>query len=179
MELNKIVAVVEPNAAMAAALQRFLHTHGYVAEIFSSAENFLTRLPRMRIDCLILSMDLGGITGMALHRQLVEERKLKLPVIFVTGDPVKSVDTASLAEGWIACLRMPLELRALRHALGTAMEVSVTQGPMPQPPAPPRISYMTNWRAGTYADNMALKSRGIYGRITGGKRGNSGNGRAA
>jgi CheY-like chemotaxis protein len=151
MDLNKkIVAVVEPNQGMSAALQRFLQTHGYASEVYASAEGFLQRPGGILVDCLILNMDLDSISGMEFHRKL-SEHKAAPPVIFVTADPKKSLDTAKLAEGWIACLRMPMELRALRHALATAMGTdpdalaaqpsAVPKAPnIPARPAVPEIS---------------------------------------
>jgi FixJ family two-component response regulator len=177
MDMNKkTVAVIEPNQAMATALKNFLHTHGYAPEVFASAEGFMQRSGGIRVDCLILNMDLGHISGMDFHRKLAEHKTVP-PVIFVTGDPRLSVDTRTLADGWIACLRLPLELRALRHALGTAMETSVPQmqqmhqmqstqpmqptQPMQQNDSSPelQLSYASRWRARGYVDNLALRLR--------------------
>lgn len=178
MDLNKkIVAVVEPNAAMSTALQRFLQTHGYASEVYASAELFLQRRGGISVDCLILNLDLGVISGMDFHKRLVE-RKAAPPVIFVTGDPAMSVDTAKLADGWVACLRMPTELRGLRHALaaalGTDLETvaaqpaavpaSATPTASTATPASPQaqasLSYAARWRAsGVYVDNLGLRRR--------------------
>lgn len=81
---NKIrVAVVDDDESFARAIGRLLRAAGFGTAVYFSAENFMQDLAAARVNCLVLDVQLGGMSGLDLGRRLVEIGA-KIPVIFVT-----------------------------------------------------------------------------------------------
>jgi FixJ family two-component response regulator len=64
------VAVVDDDAGVRLALQGLLHSHGLKVRCFASAEQFLQARDRIRAGCLLLDLQLAGMSGLDLLRQL-------------------------------------------------------------------------------------------------------------
>ena len=79
-----IVAVVDDDLPTLKALGRLLRASRFEAAPYASAEAFLAAPPERPPVCLVLDMDLGGMSGLDLQRRLHVEGS-RLPVIVVTG----------------------------------------------------------------------------------------------
>lgn len=126
ISMNKtkpVVAIVENDSALLKALERLLRAHGYQPELHVSAESFLERNTKEAIGCLILDIDLDGISGLELQRALLE-KKAAPPIIFITGQGEESVRRQALANGCIAYLKKPFSSRLLIEALGNAANMA-------------------------------------------------------
>ena len=66
----RTVAIVDDDAELLKGLERVLNAHGLGTKAFSSAEAFLATNSGMRIDCVLLDVHLGGMSGIALRRAL-------------------------------------------------------------------------------------------------------------
>jgi FixJ family two-component response regulator len=117
--LQKIVAVIDDDPEMRAALVMLLRSHGYSVETFDSAETFLTFASKSRATCLLVDIQLGDITGVELARQLTAEG-FKFPVIFMTGHGDVAVERKAAAAGGIAFLRKPFPATTLMDAIKKA-----------------------------------------------------------
>ncbi len=117
---NSIIAVVENDPAMLKALERLLRASGYAPETFVSAESYLAR-SGSPVGCLLLDIDLGGISGLALQRRLVDAGTAP-PIIFITGETDASARSQAMEQGCLAYLRKPFESAALLSALQGALE---------------------------------------------------------
>jgi Response regulator receiver domain len=62
-ERQKIVAIIEDDASMLRAAGDLLDAHGFATLAFASAEEFLARGAAQHVDCLLLDIDLGGMSG--------------------------------------------------------------------------------------------------------------------
>ncbi len=121
MEIGKlVVAVVENDAAMLKALERLLRASGFSAELFTSAEQFLDRPSAGKIACLLLDIDLGGISGIELQQRLVEQGDAP-PIIFITSQVDGSYEARAHAMGCLAFLRKPFASPQLLNALNAAI----------------------------------------------------------
>jgi len=60
---RKVVAVVDDDPSMLKAIARLLSVHGFAAEVFDSAEAFLRRDATIEAACLVLDIQLAGISG--------------------------------------------------------------------------------------------------------------------
>ncbi len=98
------VAIVDDDESLCGALCRLLRTAGLNPVAYPSAEAFLDDSQRLRFSCLLLDVQLGGISGIELQRQLVASGE-KTPVIFLTGhdDPEKRAQ--AIAAGCAAYFR--------------------------------------------------------------------------
>jgi FixJ family two-component response regulator len=77
-----LVAVVEDDAGLLAALGRALRAAGFATAAFCSAEDFLAA-PPSGAHCLVLDNHLGGMSGLDLQRYL-RARGSVLPIILMT-----------------------------------------------------------------------------------------------
>jgi len=116
---RSVVAVVDDDPAMLRAAQNLLDASGFGTELFASAEAFLGRGADIQIDYLLLDIDLGGMSGIELRRQLTVSGS-KLPVIFMTALDDEAIHREALMAGCIACLRKPFVVRQLIDAIGKA-----------------------------------------------------------
>jgi len=122
-ERRKTVAVVDDDTSMLKATQTLLDAHGFRSIGFSSADDFLHRDARMRVDCVLLDIDLGGESGINLRRRL-EAQESKLPVIFITALESDAVRREAISSGCVAFLRKPFQAQQLVAALAKALPVS-------------------------------------------------------
>ena len=113
---RNIVAVVDDDPRMLRAAEHLLDASGFATELFGSAEEFLDRGAATQVDCLLLDIDLGGMSGIALRRQLTASGS-KLPVIFMTALDDAEIHHQAILAGCIAYLRKPFTARQLMDAI--------------------------------------------------------------
>jgi FixJ family two-component response regulator len=113
------IAVVEDDPSMLKSVQRLLHVHGFTTEGYSSAEAYLDRSVT-KIDCLVLDVDLGGMSGIELQRQLSDSGS-KLPVIFMTALEDDALQAEAVRAGCVAYLRKPFAAAFLLDAIDKAL----------------------------------------------------------
>lgn len=77
------VAVVDDDESLRRSLGRLLRASGIQPVMYESAEAFLADVKPPRFDCLVLDIQLGGMSGIALRRQLAAAGEMT-PVIFIT-----------------------------------------------------------------------------------------------
>ena len=77
------IAIVEDDASLGSSLVRFLKACGYRSVLYESAEAFLADEPRPWFDCLVVDIQLGGMTGIALHDRL-RASGVSTPVVLMT-----------------------------------------------------------------------------------------------
>ena len=117
---QKIVAVVDDDPEMRAAMATLLSSYGYRAETFDSAETFLTCASTSNATCLVVDIQLGDISGVELAHQLTADG-YTYPVIFMTGLDDDVVRRQAAAAGGIAFLRKPFPAKLLFDAMEKAV----------------------------------------------------------
>lgn len=80
---QQTIALIDDDDAMREALRDLLESAGLCGLAFSSAELFLAHAGRAGASCIVLDVRLPGISGLALHRLLVESGN-SVPVLFLT-----------------------------------------------------------------------------------------------
>jgi FixJ family two-component response regulator len=116
---GKIVAVVEDDPSMLKGLQRLLSARGLAPEGFASAEAFLASSAQYRAACLILDVQLGGMSGFELQRQLAASGS-QLPIIFMTAFDDEATRLRAVEAGCLAYLRKPFSAQLLFDAIDKA-----------------------------------------------------------
>jgi len=119
LKRRKIVAVIDDDPSMLRAAENLLDAHGFATKVFASAEEFLARGVATQVDCLLLDIHLGGMSGIELRRQLKVSGS-GLPVIFMTALDDEAMCSQALKEGCVALLRKPFQARQLIDAIGKA-----------------------------------------------------------
>jgi len=77
------VAVVDDDESLCRSLGRLLRASGIQPIAYASAEAFLADTKRPQFDCLVLDVQLGGVSGIELVRKLVADGG-HTPFIFIT-----------------------------------------------------------------------------------------------
>ena len=97
MTPSRYIAVVDDDASLCRSLARLLLLSGYQPITFESAEQFLQDPLRTHFGCLLVDIQLGGMSGIEMHRRLLEEGN-RTPVIYITAfdDPRAQADAAGL-----------------------------------------------------------------------------------
>jgi FixJ family two-component response regulator len=116
---RKIIAVVEDDPSTLDAIGLLLDAYGFEAKLFGSAEEFLERGGADKVDCLLLDIHLGGLSGIGLRLRL-EASGSTLPVIFMTALDDEGTRGQALRAGCIAYLQKQVLSRALMDAIDKA-----------------------------------------------------------
>jgi FixJ family two-component response regulator len=117
---RKIVAVVDDDPSMLRATEDLLDAHGFATAGFASAEEFLERRASTQVDCLLLDIHLGGLSGIELRRRLKTSGS-PLPVIFMTALDDDALRREAIKTGCVACLRKPFPAHQLIEAIAKAV----------------------------------------------------------
>jgi FixJ family two-component response regulator len=114
------VFAVDDDASFLASLARLLRASGFAVRTFSSATEFLSQLPADVAGCVVVDLQMPGMSGLELQAALARTSN-PLPVVFLTGrgempDAVNAVRRG--AEDFLA-KRAPKEelLDAVKRAL--------------------------------------------------------------
>jgi FixJ family two-component response regulator len=103
-----LVVVVEDDPSSRTSIGRVLRAGGFDTAIFASAEEFLSAEPRPMPLCMLLDIQLGGLSGLDLQRRLKAEG-LRIPFIAITAFDDERVRAEAQALGCLAYLRKPCE----------------------------------------------------------------------
>ena len=94
---------------------------GYRAGTFASAEEFLQSERVSDTACLILDVNMPGLSGIELQTQLVA-RGIFTPVIFVTAVPEERIRVKAIKAGAVGFLGKPFKEESLINHLNVALK---------------------------------------------------------
>jgi FixJ family two-component response regulator len=114
------VFVVDDDPSMRASIQGLLKSASLRSESFGTAEEFLSSERREGPSCLVLDVNLPGVSGLDFQRQLADAG-IEIPIIFVTGHGDIPMTVRAMKSGAVEFLTKPFDdqtlLDAVRHAL--------------------------------------------------------------
>lgn len=118
-----IVFVVDDDVSVRESLELLIRCEGWQPEIFSSAQEFLSR-PRVLVpNCLILDVSLPDLSGLDLQKRIVGDR-LDMPIIFITGHGDIPMSVQAMKAGAVEFLTKPFGDDVLLSAIRSALERS-------------------------------------------------------
>ena len=118
-EVTSMVFVVDDDEHVRSALARLIRLSGYCVQTFDSAETFIDRFdPKSGPACLLLDLQLPGLSGLALQHQLHEW----LPIIFMSGHGNMSSAVDAMKGGATDFLPKPVTDSVLLDAIERALE---------------------------------------------------------
>ena len=118
-----IVFVVDDDVSVRESLELLIGYEGWQAEIFASADEFLSR-PRPSVpSCLILDLSLPGLSGLDLQKRIASDRT-DMPIIFITGHGDIPSTVQAMKAGAVEFLTKPFTDDALLSAIRQALERS-------------------------------------------------------
>ena len=106
------VAIIDDHQSVRSCLNRVMRLEGIRAAVFASAEEYLDHSAPTAPCCIVLDMQLPGMSGYGLAQFLERERPPLPPTIFISAheESLASVEGGRLAHGG---LRKPFEIDAL------------------------------------------------------------------
>ena len=106
-EMEKIlVSIIDDDEPVRKATARLLMSAGFRAETFASAEEFFNSGLGRSPSCLIVDMQMPGISGLQLYARLVASGT-PVPTIIITAYPDERVRARALRAGIISYLGKP------------------------------------------------------------------------
>ena len=118
---NKLVAIVDDDAAVRVALEGLLRSAGLSARTFDSAETFIESGQQVQTGCLIADIRMPGMSGLELQAKLNAEH-CRLPIIFITAHGDAQMRMQALRAGAVEFLAKPFNDEALLETVGAALE---------------------------------------------------------
>lgn len=104
-EAKHVIAVVDDERLMREAIGNLLRSAGFSAEGFASAEDFLRSSSCAATSCVVLDMQLPGMSGLELQQRM-GELGFRAPIVFVSATDGHPREQA-LRAGALAFLRKP------------------------------------------------------------------------
>ena len=95
---NRYVAVVDDDESVCRSFSRLLRMARYQPVTYCSAEEFLADRNQPRFDCLVLDVQLDGMSGLELKKRLAAVADTT-PVIFITAHDNPATRTEAEASG--------------------------------------------------------------------------------
>ena len=117
-----LISVVDDDSSMRDALVGLFRSLGYDARGFASAEDFLACSDLERFACAITDIQMPGMSGFDLKRQL-DQRHGTLPVIMITARPEPDLREKAMSSGAACFLRKPFDTETLVDCLEKALGV--------------------------------------------------------
>jgi FixJ family two-component response regulator len=122
---ERIVHVVDDDADLLRAISRLLRSHGYASRTYSSAAEFLgTGVPDGPA-CLLLDLNMPGMTGLELQ-QVISDYPSRLSIVFISGQGDIPATVRAMKAGAVDFLTKPFEGDVLIAAIDAALRRSHT-----------------------------------------------------
>lgn len=114
------ICVVDDDAGVRESLESLLRAEGFDVELFASAQRFDARAKLAPLSCVILDVELPGLSGLDLQREL-SEAGLEIPIIFLTGHGSIPMSVKAMKAGAVEFLTKPFEVEDLLGAIQQAV----------------------------------------------------------
>lgn len=114
------VFVVEDEGSVREALSSFLRAAGFHVQLFCSASEFLLAWRPDNFGCLILDVELPGISGLDLQQELIKAN-IHIPTIFITGHGDIRMSVRAIKAGAAEFLTKPIDHLELVSAIHRLM----------------------------------------------------------
>lgn len=115
-QTNQLICVVDDDPSMSRMLCRAIKAVGLRVDAFGSAEEFLGSEASRASVCLILDVNLPGMSGLELQERLSESRQ-EVPIIFMSAQADETTQRRALKAGAVGFLRKPFSIDSLLATL--------------------------------------------------------------
>jgi len=117
-----LISIVDDDQSIRESLVSLIESFGFRVEQFSSAEEFLGSNEIERTDCLVLDIQMRGMNGLELQRELAARRH-RVPIIFVTAHGDENQKRLAMEAGAVAFLRKPFSSCQMLRILGSTLGI--------------------------------------------------------
>ncbi len=120
-ESDAVIAIVDDDPSVRKGLERLIRSLGWKAETFASAQEFLDGPRTDAPSCLVLDLQLPGLSGLDLQKRMAEAG-LETPIIFLTGHGDIPASVKAMKAGAVEFLTKPVDEQDLLNAIQEAIE---------------------------------------------------------
>jgi DNA-binding NtrC family response regulator len=123
-----MVYVVDDDASAREGVAGLIRSAGLMARTFASGEEFLSAPPPRMPGCLLLDVNLPGLSGLDLQQQLVRSGS-RVPIVFLTGHGDIPMTVRALKAGAVNFLTKPFDDEDLLNAIQQCINSHVGDEP--------------------------------------------------
>jgi FixJ family two-component response regulator len=127
---STVITIVDDDESIREALKSLIRSVGFRAETFASGEEFLSSDRLREAACLILDLQMPGISGLELQRRLAALQN-RVPIVFITAHGTEEERRRALEAGAVDFLRKPFSEEALLDAVHLALKTPEGSGLSP------------------------------------------------
>ena len=120
-DADAIVFVVDDDSSIREAIKSLISLVGLRVETFDTAQEFLQSKRPDVPGCVVLDVELPGLSGLDLQRELAAHG-VKLPIIFITGHGDIPTSVRAMKAGALEFLTKPFHDQDLLDAIRQALE---------------------------------------------------------
>jgi RNA polymerase sigma factor (sigma-70 family) len=121
MRREPTIYIVDDDPSVARALSRVLQVAGFRQESFATAQDFLNQEGLESPACLLLDVQLPGLSGLELQAAL-KDRGWTVPIVFITGHGNVPMAVDAMRAGAVHFLPKPFDNRELLSAILSALQ---------------------------------------------------------
>jgi FixJ family two-component response regulator len=119
MAQSSLISVVDDDRSMGRMLARIIGAAGLRVEVFTSAEEFLDSARLNDSTCLVLDVDLPGMSGLELQQRLNNSGQ-EIPIIFISGQATEHIRERALKAGALGFFDKPFSIASLLNTIQSA-----------------------------------------------------------
>jgi FixJ family two-component response regulator len=116
-----VIAIVDDDPSVREGLSSLIRSAGLKVETFASAQEFLARPSADAPSCLVLDLQLPGLSGLDLQKRMAEAG-LEIPIVFLTGHGNIPASVQAMKAGAVEFLTKPFDDQELLDAIHEAVE---------------------------------------------------------
>jgi two-component system, LuxR family, response regulator FixJ len=120
------IHLIEDDVSQRDSIESLLAFKGFITKSYSTAKDFLHALPFERPAILIADIQLPDISGVDLHRMLLE-KNINPPIIFISGEASIQESIDAMKQGAIEFLVKPFEIDTLIAAVNNAIKIELKE----------------------------------------------------
>jgi FixJ family two-component response regulator len=114
------VFVIDDEEQVRRGLQRLIRSAGWTVETFCSAEAFAERMPYEGVGCVLLDVQMPGMSGPELQKRMLT-MGVSLPIVYLTGHADVPMSITAMKAGALDILLKPAEDDLVLSAIGAAI----------------------------------------------------------
>ncbi len=120
-ESDAVIAIVDDDPSVRKGLSSLIRSTGLQVETFASAQEFLVRPGAEAPSCLVLDLQMPGLSGLDLQKRMAEVG-LEIPIVFLTGHGNIPASVQAMKAGAVGFLTKPFDEQDLLQAIQEAIE---------------------------------------------------------
>ena len=120
------IHLIEDDVSQRGSIESLLAFKGFITKSYSTAKDFLQTLPFERPAIVIADIQLPDISGVDLHRMLLE-KNINPPIIFISGEASIQQSVDAMKQGAIEFLVKPFDIDELINAVTKAIRIELKE----------------------------------------------------